>query len=63
LAIAVNASSYQVAAAFAGWLGGRVIAGPGLPTFYLVAAATTVLGLALAGLALAREATYSELRQ
>ena len=63
LAIAVNASSYQVAAAFAGWLGGRVVAGPGLPTIYLVAAATTVFGLALTGLALAREATYSELRQ
>lgn len=56
LAIAVNASSYQVAAAFAGWLGGRVIAGPGLPTVYLVAAATTVLGVLLTGLAWRREA-------
>ena len=52
LAIAVNASAYQVAAAFAGWLGGRVIAGPGLPTIYVVAAGTTVLGALLTGLAL-----------
>ncbi|MFI5695005.1 MFS transporter [Kribbella sp. NPDC051586] len=58
LAIAVNASAYQVAAAFAGWLGGRVVAGPGLPAIYLAAAATTVVGLALTGLASAREAAY-----
>ena len=54
LAIAVNASAYQVAAAVAGWLGGRVVAGPGLPAIYLVAAAATVLGLALTGVAAVR---------
>jgi len=52
LAIAVNASAYQVAAAFAGWLGGRVVAGPGLPAIYVVAAGTTVLGVLLTALAL-----------
>ncbi|MFI7064398.1 MFS transporter [Kribbella sp. NPDC050124] len=54
LAIAVNASAYQVAAAFAGWLGGRVIAGPGLSAVYLTAAATTVLGIGLSALAWSR---------
>ncbi|GAA1566828.1 MFS transporter [Kribbella hippodromi] len=47
LAIAVNASAYQLAAAFAGWIGGRVAAGPGLPAIYLVAAATTIAGAVL----------------
>ncbi|MEU4606156.1 MFS transporter [Kribbella sp. NPDC023972] len=51
LAIAVNASAYQLAAAFAGWLGGRVIAGPGLRAIYLAAALSTVLGIALSALA------------
>ena len=54
LAIAVNASAYQLAAAFAGWLGGRVITGPGLPAIYLTAAATTVLGIAVSTMALRR---------
>lgn len=45
LAIAVNASAYQLAAAFAGWLGGRVIDGPGLKAIYLVAAGVTVAGI------------------
>ena len=54
LALAVNASAYQVAAAFAGWLGGVVIAGPGLRTIYLTAAATTVGGLALSAFTYAR---------
>ncbi|MFI6597224.1 MFS transporter [Nonomuraea sp. NPDC050536] len=45
LAMAVNASAYQLAAAFAGWLGGQVIeGGRGL---YLVAAAVTIAGAAL----------------
>ncbi|MFF2080849.1 MFS transporter [Kitasatospora sp. NPDC058162] len=47
LAIAVNASGYQLAAALAGWLGGRVVAGPGLRTVYVAAAAVTVLGILL----------------
>jgi DHA1 family inner membrane transport protein len=51
LAIAVNASAYQLAAAFAGWLGGRVIAGPGLRAIYLAAALTTILGIVLSALA------------
>jgi DHA1 family inner membrane transport protein len=55
LAIAVNASAYQLAAAFAGWLGGQVIGGPGLRPVYLVAAAVTVVGIALSGAAWARD--------
>jgi DHA1 family inner membrane transport protein len=45
LAIAVNASAYQLAAAFAGWFGGRVIDGAGLRAVYVVAAGVTVLGI------------------
>jgi DHA1 family inner membrane transport protein len=55
LAVAVNASGYQVAAAFAGWLGGQVIAGPGLRAVPLVGAVLTVAGLALALHLLRRE--------
>lgn len=47
LAIAVNASAYQLAAAFAGWLGGLAIE-MGTRTLYLVAAACTVVGMAVA---------------
>ncbi|MEV6271853.1 MFS transporter [Kribbella sp. NPDC051936] len=57
LAIAVNASAYQVAAAFAGWLGGRVIAGHGLTAIYVVAAGTTVLGALLTAVALRSHAS------
>jgi DHA1 family inner membrane transport protein len=46
LAIAVNASAYQLAAAFAAWLGGQVINdGLGLRSIYLVSAAVTVAGI------------------
>ncbi|WP_405058856.1 MFS transporter [Kribbella sp. NBC_01505] len=55
LAIAVNASAYQLAAAGAGWLGGRVIAGPGLPAVYVAAALTTLLGIGFTILALRRD--------
>jgi DHA1 family inner membrane transport protein len=55
LAIAVNASAYQLAAAFAGWLGGRVIDGPGLRAIYLAAALTTILGIGLSAAAWLRE--------
>jgi DHA1 family inner membrane transport protein len=49
LAVAVNASGFQLAAAFAGWLGGRVISdGPGPRSIYLVGALLTVAGLAIA---------------
>jgi MFS transporter, DHA1 family, inner membrane transport protein len=48
LAVAVNASGYQLAAAFAGWLGGRVVAGPGTAAIPLAGALLTVAGLALA---------------
>lgn len=48
LAIAVNASAYQLAAAFAGWLGGRVIDTAGLRPIYLVAAGVTTAGIILA---------------
>jgi DHA1 family inner membrane transport protein len=45
LAIAVNASAYQLAAAFAGWFGGRVIDDMGLRAIYIVAAGVTVLSI------------------
>jgi MFS transporter, DHA1 family, inner membrane transport protein len=49
LAVAVNASGFQVAAAFAGWLGGRVIASDlGLRSIYLVGAVLTLAGLGVA---------------
>jgi DHA1 family inner membrane transport protein len=49
LAVAVNASGFQVAAAFAGWLGGRIIDSRlGLPSIYLVGALLTTAGLAIA---------------
>lgn len=49
LAVAVNASGFQLAAAFAGWLGGRVITSElGLHSVPLVGAALTVAGLAIA---------------
>jgi MFS transporter, DHA1 family, inner membrane transport protein len=49
LAVAVNASGFQVAAALAGWLGGAVIDdGPGPRSLYLVGAALTVAGLGIA---------------
>ncbi|WP_246074861.1 hypothetical protein [Nonomuraea terrae] len=52
LAMAVNASAYQLAAAFAGWLGGRVIdTGLGLPALYLAGAAVTLAGLSLSAYA------------
>ncbi|WP_243716186.1 MFS transporter [Actinomadura darangshiensis] len=48
LAVAVNASGFQVAAAVAGWLGGALIAGPGLRAIFPAAALLTVAGLAVA---------------
>ncbi|TCN36650.1 MFS transporter [Kribbella orskensis] len=48
LAIAVNASAYQLAAAAAGWLGGQFIGGSlGARAIYLAAAAVTLAGLGL----------------
>ncbi|MGW9597167.1 MFS transporter [Streptomyces chartreusis] len=56
LAVAVNASSFQAAAAFAGWLGGRVItSGQGLHSIYLVGAILTLAGLAIAVYSLRRD--------
>ncbi|MGP3975432.1 MFS transporter [Streptomyces sp. 8N114] len=55
LAIAVNASGFQIAAACAAWLGGRVIEGPGTRAIHLVAAATTLAGLGIAAYSLRRE--------
>jgi DHA1 family inner membrane transport protein len=56
LAVAVNASGFQVAAAFAGWLGGQVISGElGLRSIYLVGALLTVAGLAIAVYSLRRD--------
>ncbi|MFB9689700.1 MFS transporter [Amycolatopsis plumensis] len=49
LAVAVNASGYQLAAAVAGWLGGGVIDTTGGPrAIYLVAAVLTLGGLGIA---------------
>ena len=47
LAIAVNASAYQLATAFAGWYGGRVIEAINLQAIYAVAAIITCFGLLL----------------
>ncbi|WP_214409694.1 MFS transporter [Sphaerisporangium fuscum] len=55
LAIAVNASGFQLAAAFAGWLGGRLIDGPGPRSIYPVAAVLTVVGLLVALYSLGRD--------
>lgn len=55
LAIAVNASAYQLAAAAAGWLGGRTIDAAGLRNIYPVAAAVTAAGAVLSGLIWYRE--------
>lgn len=55
LALAVNASAWQLAAAFGGWLGGRVIDGPGLPSLYLVAAGVTAAGMLLSAFAWYRD--------
>ncbi|PXY31415.1 MFS transporter [Prauserella muralis] len=55
LAVAVNASGFQLAAAFAGWLGGRLIGGPGVRSIYLAGAALTVAGLGVACAILVRE--------
>ena len=49
LAVAVNASGFQVAAAFAGWMGGRVINSDlGLSAIYLTGAFLTLIGLTIA---------------
>ncbi|MFC4055548.1 MFS transporter [Actinomadura syzygii] len=55
LAVAVNASGFQLAAAFAGWLGGRLIDGPGPRSIYPVAAALTIAGLLIALYSLHRD--------
>ncbi|GGX31703.1 MFS transporter [Streptomyces noursei] len=63
LAIAVNASAYQLAAALAGWLGGRVIdSGLGLKSVYLTSAAVTVLGILLSCYAWSRDRTAARPR-
>ncbi|MET7328406.1 MFS transporter [Nonomuraea sp. NPDC005650] len=52
LAMAVNASAYQLSAAFAAWLGGRVIdGGLGLSSLYVVGAAITLAGIAVSSYA------------
>lgn len=63
LAVAVNASGYQLAAAFAGWLGGDVIDSVlGLRSIYLAAALLTLVGLAIA-LYIARRSSTSDTRR
>jgi MFS transporter, DHA1 family, inner membrane transport protein len=63
LAIAVNASAYQLAAAFAGWFGGRVIDGPGLRAVYIVAAGVTVLGILISCVAWYRDRAAAAAQQ
>jgi len=49
LGIALNASGFQIAAAFAAWTGGQVIdSGPGLASLPLVGACVTLVGTLLA---------------
>jgi DHA1 family inner membrane transport protein len=49
LAVAVNAAGFQLAAAFAGWLGGQLIdSGLGPRSIYLVGALCTAAGVAIA---------------
>lgn len=60
LAIAVNASAYQLAAAFAGWLGGAVIGGSGLHAVYLVAAGVTVAGIVVSSFAWYRDRSTAQ---
>jgi MFS family permease len=56
LAVAVNASGFQLTAAFAGWLSGQVItSGLGLRSIYRVGAFLTVAGLAIAVYTLRRD--------
>jgi DHA1 family inner membrane transport protein len=56
LAVAVNASGFQLAAAFAGWLGGQVMTSAlGLRSIYLVGALLTAVGLAIAVYVLRRD--------
>ncbi|WP_254125175.1 hypothetical protein [Amycolatopsis sp. CA-230715] len=57
LAIAVNASGFQLAAAFAGWLGGRIVDGAGPRALYPAGAALTLAGLAVAFVLLRRDTT------
>jgi DHA1 family inner membrane transport protein len=52
LAIAVNASAYQLAAAFAAWWGGALIReGYEFGSIYLVSACVTIAGIMLSGIA------------
>lgn len=56
LGIALNASGYQIAAAFSAWLGGGIIdSGPGLGSVPLVGAGVTTLGGLLAWAAWSRD--------
>lgn len=55
LAVAVNASGFQLAAAFAGWLGGRIIEGDGPRSIFPAAAALTVAGVIIALYSLRRD--------
>jgi len=56
LALAVNASGYQLAAAAAAWFGGVVIDdGPGLRALYPVAAVLTLTGLVVAAVSRRRD--------
>ncbi|QYR23348.1 MFS transporter [Paenibacillus sp. sptzw28] len=64
LGIAINASAFQIAAAFAAWLGGRVIDGRlGLDSISLVAAFVTLIGGFLAIASWKRDRKPSSLSQ
>jgi len=56
LAIAVNASAYQLAAAFAAWWGGAIIHGGfGLRSIYFAGACVTTAGIVLSSYAWLRD--------
>ena len=60
LAVAVNASGFQVAAAFAGWFGGRIVESAwGVQSIPLAAALLTLVGLAIAVHSLQRDSRTS----
>jgi len=61
LGIALNASGFQIAAAAAAWLGGRLIDGPGLAAIYPVGAMVTAAGAALAVLCWRRDRRAAQL--
>jgi DHA1 family inner membrane transport protein len=64
LAVAVNASGFQLAAAIAGWLGGRMIDdGPAPRSLFLIAAVLTTAGLAIAAATVVQKRSPTHMRR